>query len=65
MQDPARAGESPTPPGLAKGPPATGQADGRESLGQVVGAQGVLAQPECARGCSTPQSAAALRRRMN
>jgi len=34
--------------------PVTGQLDGCESLGQEVGAQGVLAQPECARGCSIP-----------
>jgi len=32
----------------------TGQLDGCESLGQEVGAQGVLAQPECVRGCSIP-----------
>jgi len=44
--------------------PVTGDRDGYESLGREVGAQGVLAQPECARGCSIPESAAALRRRV-
>jgi len=41
-----RTEESVTPPELAKGPPVTGWCDGCESLGQVVGAQGVLTQPE-------------------
>jgi hypothetical protein len=38
--------ESSTSPQLAKDPPVTDGADGCESLGQVVGAQGVLIQPE-------------------
>jgi len=41
-----RVEESPTPPELTKGPPATGVRDGCESLGQVEGAQGALCQPE-------------------
>jgi len=42
----ARVEESFTPPELAEDPPATGGSDGRESLGQVEGAQGALSQPE-------------------
>jgi len=42
----ARAEESPTTPELAKDPPVTGRCDGFGSLGQVVGAQGALSQPE-------------------
>jgi len=38
--------ERTTTAGLAKGPPVTEGRDGRESLGQAVGAQGVLIQPE-------------------
>jgi len=38
--------ESATSPELAKDPPVTGRCDECESLGQVVGAQGVLTQPE-------------------
>jgi len=42
----ARAAESFTPPELAKAHPATGWCDECESLGQVVGSQGALIQPE-------------------
>jgi hypothetical protein len=35
-----------TPPELAKGSSATSATDGFESLGQAVGAQGALIQPE-------------------
>jgi len=45
-QKSARAEESFTPPELSKGPSVTSGSDGNESLGQVVGAQGVLIQPE-------------------
>jgi len=55
--------ESATSPELAKDPFGNGRIDGCESLGQVEGAQGVLTQPECVRGCRHTQSAAALRRR--
>jgi len=41
-----RTEESATTPELAKDPPARGRCDECESLGQVVGAQGVLIQPE-------------------
>jgi len=41
-----RTEESATSPELAKEPPVTGAFDGCECLGQVVGAQGVLTQPE-------------------
>jgi len=41
-----RTEESATSPELAKESPVTGPFDGCESLGQVVGAQGVLTQPE-------------------
>jgi len=46
--------ESATSPELAKDPFGNGRIDGCESLGQVEGAQGVLIQPECVRGCSIP-----------
>jgi hypothetical protein len=46
VRDPSKVGESIPPPGLSKAPPVTGQRDGCGSLGQVVGAQGVLVQPE-------------------
>jgi len=46
VREPAQVGESPSPPELTKAPLVTGQRDGFESLGQVVGAQGVLVQPE-------------------
>jgi len=42
----ARAEAIVTPPELPKGPSATSVSDGCGSLGQVVGAQGVLTQPE-------------------
>jgi hypothetical protein len=45
-RDTVYAVESSTSPQLPKGPPVTDGADGCESLGQVVGAQGVLIQPE-------------------
>jgi hypothetical protein len=45
-RDPTQVGESASSPELTKASPATGQRDGRGSLGQVVGAQGVLVQPE-------------------
>jgi hypothetical protein len=41
-----RVEESPTTPELAKGPSATRETDGCGSLGQEVGAQGALCQPE-------------------
>jgi hypothetical protein len=41
-----RTEESATSPELAKDPSATRRFDECESLGQVVGAQGVLIQPE-------------------
>jgi len=46
VRESVRTEESATPPELAKDPPVTGRCDGCESLGQVVGAQGVLTQPE-------------------
>jgi len=46
VRDPTQVGESSPSPELSKAPPVTGQRDGRGSLGQVVGAQGVLVQPE-------------------
>jgi hypothetical protein len=45
-REPTSVGESATPPELTKAPPAMGKRDGCGSLGQVVGAQGVLVQPE-------------------
>jgi hypothetical protein len=42
----AKAEEIVTPPELSKGSSVTSATDGYESLGQVVGAQGVLIQPE-------------------
>jgi len=42
----ARAEESFTSPELTKGPSVTSAVDGSESLGQAVGAQGALVQPE-------------------
>jgi len=45
-----RVEETLTAPELAKGPLATGCADGCGSLGQEDGAQGVLGQPEWPRG---------------
>jgi len=42
----ARVEESGTPPELAKGPSVTSAVDESESLGQAVGAQGALIQPE-------------------
>jgi hypothetical protein len=50
VRESVRTEESFTPPELSKGPPATGQSDGRGSLGQVVGAQGALIRPEWIRG---------------
>jgi hypothetical protein len=50
VQESAKVDESSTPPDLAKGPSVTSVSDGCESLGQVVGAQGVLTQPEWVRG---------------
>jgi len=41
-----RVEESLTTPELAKGPSATRETDGCGSLGQEVGAQGALCQPE-------------------
>jgi len=41
-----RVEETPTTPKLTKDLPVTGQTDGFGSLGQVVGAQGALRQPE-------------------
>jgi len=46
VRETTRVVESATPARLAKGPPVTEGADGRESLGQADGAQGVLIQPE-------------------
>jgi hypothetical protein len=46
VREAAQVVESATPAGLAKGPPVTESSDGRESLGQADGAQGVLIQPE-------------------
>jgi len=46
VREPSKVGESIPPPGLSKASPVTGQRDGCGSLGQVVGAQGVLVQPE-------------------
>jgi hypothetical protein len=51
----ARATESDTGPKLSKVLHGDVKSDGRESLGQAVGAQGVLIQPECFRGCSIPK----------
>jgi len=51
VRKPAKAAESATPPELSKGPSVTSVSDGCGSLGQVVGAQGALIQPECFRGC--------------
>jgi len=42
----ARAEETATPPELSKGPSVTSASDGYGNLGQVVGAQGALIQPE-------------------
>jgi len=42
----AKSEESGTSPELTKDPSVTSAADGSGSLGQVVGAQGVLIQPE-------------------
>jgi len=47
----AKAEETATPPELSKGPSVTSVSDGCGNLGQVVGAQGALIQPECFRGC--------------
>jgi hypothetical protein len=44
--DSVRTDENATSPELAKDPSVTRRCDGCESLGQVVGAQGVLTQPE-------------------
>jgi hypothetical protein len=46
VRDLTSVSESATPPELAKAYPAMGQRDGCGSLGQAVGAQGVLVQPE-------------------
>jgi len=46
VRESTQVGESAPSPELTKAPPVTGQCDGYESLGQVVGAQGVLVQPE-------------------
>jgi len=46
VREPSQDGERAPPPELTKAPPVTGQRDGCGSLGQVVGAQGVLVQPE-------------------
>jgi len=50
------------PPKLSKG--SGDGVDGDESLGQEVGAQGVLSQPEWLRGCEQTEFAAALRQRI-
>jgi len=46
VRKPARAVESTTPPELTKGPSVTSVSNGSGSLGQAVGAQGALIQPE-------------------
>jgi len=46
VRETARFVERTTPAWLTKDFPVTEQVDGRESLGQAVGAQGVLIQPE-------------------
>jgi len=46
--------KTPARPSRRKWTPATGLRDGCGSLGQEVGAQGALARPERARGCSIP-----------
>jgi len=51
VREAARAVESATTPKLAKDSPATGEFDGRGSLGQADGAQGALSRPEWLRGC--------------
>jgi len=42
----AKTEETATPPELSKGPSVTSVSDGCGNLGQVVGAQGALIQPE-------------------
>jgi len=46
VRETTRVVERATTAWLTKGPPVTEGADGRESLGQADGAQGVLIQPE-------------------